>query len=597
MTSDRPFSSSRPPRKLFAAAARGLIGAALTLGCASRQFPLQAPLWQDSDRRPVHVNCKHAPTDKDPKNVSCAPQPYVSPLAWDAVDNSIFRPLSKVFAVDPPGEAKNVNAFDEVPDSAWFQNRIGRARMAATELARGACSEDELLDGSTAAPGSWLIDQGKPNGASKGFRIRVNGKQKYMLKSDIPEQPERPSAASAIGAAIYHAVGFNTSCEQIVYFDPKVLTLKPGLVATDNSGVARKFDRAALDRVLAAATHRGPLIRMQASAWLPGYLLGPFRYEGTRWDDPNDVIPHEERRDLRGGRLVAAWLNHFDAREQNTMDSWISLDPKKEDSSPGYVRHYYLDTSDSFGSEWADDGISRRLGRSYLLDFGDIATDFVTFGTLVRPWERARREPGFETFGYYHHRDFDPEAWKNEYPNPAFSRASERDNAWMARILSRFTRDDIETLVKLGKFTDPRHTEFLTEVLEQRLWRILDRYLTRLSSLADLRVPGGDVLCATDLARARSVRANASFRYAARLEGADRSSRLAVTVKPGGDICVTLPHRVPTSGIESVAPPYSVVTIANGVSSYVLKAHLYDLGMSRGGYQLVGVERPEERFE
>ena len=80
--------------------------------------------------------------------------PYVSPLAWDAVDNSAFRPLSKVFAVDPPGAAKNVNAFDEVPDSAWFQNRIGRARMAESELTRGACSEDELLDGSTAAPGS-----------------------------------------------------------------------------------------------------------------------------------------------------------------------------------------------------------------------------------------------------------------------------------------------------------------------------------------------------------------------------------------------------------------------------------------------------------
>lgn len=567
------------------------------LGCAARPFPLQEPLWKDGDLRPVHVNCKHAPSKKDPQNVSCAPEPYVSPLAWDAMDNSIFRPLAKVFAVDPPGEAKNVNAFDEVPDSAWFQNRIGRARMTENELMRGACSEGELLDGSKAALGSWLIDQGKPNGASKGFRIRVNGKQKYMLKSDIPEQPERPSAASAIGAAIYHAVGFNISCEQIVYFDPKVLTLKPGLFATDNSGVPRKFDQTALEQVLAGATHRDGLIRMQASAWLPGYLLGPFRYEGTRWDDPNDVIPHEDRRDLRGGRLVAAWLNHFDAREQNTMDSWISLDPEKEDSSPGYVRHYYLDTSDSFGSEWADDGISRRLGRSYLLDFGDIATEFITFGALERPWERARREPGFEAFGYYHYRDFDPEAWKNEYPNPAFSRASERDNAWMARILSRFTRADIEALVKLGKFSDPRHTAFLAEVLEQRLIRILDRYLTRLSPLSDLRVPGGDVLCATDLARARSMRAENAFRYSARIETGSSVTALSVEPKPGGELCMTLPHRVLPSGVGAGRPPYSIVTITNGVSRYVLKAHLYDLGMARGGFRLVGIERPEERFE
>lgn len=572
--------------------------ASLAFGCAARPFPLHDPLWQDTDTRPVHVNCKESPTEKDPKNVSCAPEPYVSPLAWDAADNSIFRPLAKVFAVDPPGRALNVNSFDEVPDSAWFQNRIGKQRPTREELVRGACSEHEVLDGATAAPGSWLIDQGKPNGASKGFRIRVNGKQKFLLKADIPEQPERPSAASAIGAAIYHAVGFNTSCEQIVYFDPKVLTLKPGLVATDNSGIPRKFDQAALERVLDSATHRGGLIRMQASAWLPGYLLGPFKYEGTRWDDPNDVIPHEERRDLRGARLLAAWVNHFDAREQNTMDSWIALDPKKEDSSPGYVRHYYLDTSDSFGSEWADDGISRRLGRSYLLDFGDIGTDFITFGALERPWERARRTPGFESFGYYHYWDFDPEAWKNEYPNPAFSRARESDNAWMARILSRFTREDIGALVELGKFSDPRHTEFLTEVLEQRLWRILDRYLTRLSPIADLRVRGGDVLCGVDLARARQVQGRKSFRYRARLASTTGSvTPLTVSVKPGGEICMTLPHRVVPTTSGNEGPFYSIVTIDNGVAEYVLKAHLYDLGMNRGGFRLVGIERPEESFE
>jgi hypothetical protein len=72
---------------------------------------------------------------------------------------------------------------------------------------------------------------------------------------------------------------------------------------------------------------------------------------------------------------------------------------------------------------------------------------------------------------------------------------------------------------------------------------------------------------------------------------------LSVTIKPGGEICVTLPHQVATRRTDPAVPPYSIVTIANGVSSYVLKAHLYDLGMSRGGYRLVGIERPEESFE
>lgn len=555
------------------------------------RFPLRAPMLTDTDQRPVRVACEERPDDDDPKHVACAPEPYVSPLVWDAVDNSVFRPLARVFAVDPAGPAPNVNALDEVPDSAWFTNRLGVRKPSREELLRGACTPAEMLDGEKAPPGSWLIDKGKLNGATPGFRIRVD-KKKFMLKTDLKAQPERPSAASAIGAAIYHAVGFYTSCEQIVYFDPVVFTLKPGLVAADNSGIVKKFDEKELGRVLGEATKRGPHLRMQASAWLPGYLLGPFTYAGTRDDDPNDVIPHEDRRELRGGRLVAAWLNHFDAREQNTMDSWIAANPEVQDSSPGYIRHYYLDTSDSFGSEWAWDGISRRLGRSYLLDFGEIGYDFVTFGTTKRPWEVASRTDGYEAFGYYHYWDFDPEAWKNEYPNPAFSRATEHDNAWMARILSRFDRSDIEALVTLGKFSRPDHAAFLTEVLEQRLRRIVDRYLFTLSPVADVRTDGSVRICATDLARRRAARPDRAFRYTASAHRSSGSRALRVETGPGGTICMTLPHEAPPKASDADVSRYVVVSIANGAARYPLLAHFYDLGAERG-HRLVGLERPE----
>ncbi len=546
---------------------------------------------RDTDLRPVNVECEERPDD-DPKHVACAPEPYVSPLVWDAADNSVFRPFARVFAVDPAGPAPNVNAFDEVPDSAWFTNRLGMKKPSREELLRGACSREEMIDVAAARPGDWLIDQGKPNGASPGFRIRI-GKRKFMLKADVKEQPERPSAASAIGAAIYHAVGFYTSCEQVIYFDPALLRLKPGLTATDNSGVTKPFDQAALRWVLDQAPWRGPLVRLQASAWLPGYLLGPFKYEGKRDDDPNDVIPHEDRRDLRGARVLAAWLNHFDAREQNTMDSWIASNRDAKDSSPGYIRHYYLDTSDSFGSEWAWDGISRRLGRSYVLDFGDIGYDFVTLGSTTRSWEAARRTPGYEAFGYYHYWDFDPEEWKNEYPNPAFSRATEHDNAWMARILSRFDRADIDALVSLGKFSRPDYSTFLSEVLEQRLRRIVDRYLTRLSPLADLRVEGENRLCAVDLLRRRAGKPESAFRYQARVQRRGGVAALRIERLGKGRVCMTLPH-VSTAPDAAPNDPsrYVVVVLENGAASYPLFAHLYDLGPKRG-YKLVGIERPD----
>jgi len=53
----------------------------------------------------------------------------------------------------------------------------------------------------------------------------------------------------------------------------------------------------------------------------------------------------------------------------------------------------------------------------------------------------------------------------------------------------------------------------------------------------------------------------------------------------------------PVSVAENAAPDaaerYVVVTVANGVSRYPLRAHFYDLG-AKGGYRLVGIERREE---
>lgn len=581
--------SGRPRALVLVAAV-----AATAAGCAgpAPRFPLREPFTRDTDLDPVSVRCERRPSAKEPNHVSCAPEPYVSPLAWDAADNTLFRPLAKIFAVDPPREARNVNAFDEVPDSAWFTNRIGVRKIPREELVRGACTVEDMLDPDAAKDGEYVIDQGKPNGASPGFRVKVGGKKKYMFKTDFIKEPERPSAAAVIGTAIYHNAGFNTSCEQVLYVDPKLFELKPGLTVTANDGVTRPFDRKALDKVIAEAGKRGPKRRFQASAWLGGYLLGPFKYEGTRPGDPNDVIPHEDRRDLRGSRVLAAWLHHFDAREQNSMDSWFAVDPSRPESSPGWVKHYYLDTSDCLGSLWDWDSVSRRMGDSFLLDFGDIGTDFITFGLIERPWERKKLAKGMEMFGYFHWEEFDPERWVNEYPNPAFGRATEHDNAWMARILSRFDRADIEAIVALGKLTRPDASEFLTEVLEQRLRKILDRYLTRLSPITDLRVEGGSRLCATDLARRRAVRPEGAFRYAAVLNR-DRSAPVSVPVdvEPDGALCMTLPP----DGLEArsiAAPAYVVVRIDNGVARAPLEAHLYELGPGEG-YRLAGLVRPD----
>src|SRR5271154_4056086 len=130
-----------------------------TIGCAAsdRTFPLRDPVTLDTDLRPVTHACRPSPTPKDPQNVSCAPDVYVSPLIWDGTDNMVFRPLSEALGVVHHGEAVNANNLDEVADSSWFTNRIGTHPMSTEEVVRGACSPALMLDPTGAVDGTWLI--------------------------------------------------------------------------------------------------------------------------------------------------------------------------------------------------------------------------------------------------------------------------------------------------------------------------------------------------------------------------------------------------------------------------------------------------------
>jgi hypothetical protein len=547
-----------------------LLGAMAACGGEPR-FPLREPMVRDDDETPFAEE----------------PDEYVSPFAWDGANQIVFRPIARFFAVDPAGRATNVNAFDEVPNSSWFENRISMKPVSAAEMQMGPCGE-KVLD-PNAPDGAWTIDKGKSNGANPGFRVNIKGIGKFMLKVDPPGEPERATGATAIAARLYHAAGYYAPCDSVVYFKPSVLKLTPGLSVTDNSGVSKPFDEKALKKVLDGASKRNDLLRMGASRWLPGKPIGPYRYEGTRKDDPNDVIDHEDRRELRGARVLAAWLNHFDSREQNTMDVFVPQNPgdEKAKGGPGYVRHYILDLGDCFGSVWNWDEISRRLGHAYYFDVPYLTEDFVTFGTIERPWERARREGGI--FNYFSERDFDPDLWRGGYPNPAFQRMTEADGAWMARIIGRMNDDLVKAAVAMGQY-DEQATAYLTRVLLIRRDVILKRYLTKISPLSDVRIEG-DQLCATDLARASHVASGApSYRIEYRRWEDDARATLPASAASDTDVCTTLPHRTPV-GRPDDAANYMVVSLRTASARYPLHVHLYDLGSK--GFQVVGLERPE----
>src|SRR5262249_15283968 len=133
--------------------------------------------------------------------------------------------------------------------------------------------------------------------------------------------------------------------------------------------------------------------------------------EGVRGDDPNDRIPHELRRDLRGAYSFFAWLDQTDAKEDNTLDMWVT-DP----AIPGrhYVKHYLVDFGKSLGTTAVTER-EPRSGLEYMIDFGGILSSFATLGIAERTWER-RTAPALRGVGLFEAQTFDPDSWRPNLP-------------------------------------------------------------------------------------------------------------------------------------------------------------------------------------
>jgi hypothetical protein len=170
---------------------------------------------------------------------------------------------------------------------------------------------------------------------------------------------------------------------------------------------------------------------------------------------------------------------------------------------------------------------------------------------------------------------------------------TERDAAWAARIIARFTPENVAALVREGNYTDPRHTRFLVHHLLVRQHRILERYFAKLSPVTDPSIDG-TMLCGVDLARKTATYPADQFRYSAAVHaGSELQERTAAAAMPGanGRVCVSLPQVAADGGVpDDAASRYLRVDIWNGKAPAPLRVHLYDLGPQRG-FRLVGLER------
>ncbi len=132
------------------------------------------------------------------------------------------------------------------------------------------------------------------------------------------------------------------------------------------------------------------------------------------------------------------------------MNVWMPVNAADEDSTPDTCGTTYIDFGDCFGSQWDWDGISRRLGHATTWTSPTSPRTSSPSACSGGPGIRLASTPGSRFFRYFSARDFAPEVWRGGYPNPAFAEMTERDGAWAARIIARFSREHLRRIVQAG---------------------------------------------------------------------------------------------------------------------------------------------------
>ena len=392
-------------------------------------------------------------------------------------DSNVYDFVANTFA--NPGQrhdvrAGNVNTIDEVPDSSWFVNRIGRSPLSTAELVRGPDRYDAIsLDG-------WKVSGGKSTGLQPGFRMTDPSGHLYQIEFDPPSNPEMATGAEIIGTAFYHAFGYHTVEVYVAELDPAKIEIAQNARITDPLiGKRRQLIRRDVDDVLRrAARLPNGRYRVLASRFAEGAPLGNFRYHGTRPDDPNDIVPHEDRRELRAARVFGAWLNHDDSRGVN------SLDMLHTEGARRYVKHYMFDFGSIMGSGTVF-AQRHRAGNEYIIEWAPGWLTLATLGLYTRDWLHIDYPDVPASVGRFEAQAFDPTKWRPEYPNPAFDNMRADDAFWAARIISRFSAADIRAIVSKARYSDSRATEYVTSTLVERRNRVLKAWLTGVNPLVD----------------------------------------------------------------------------------------------------------------
>ena len=463
--------------------------------------------------------------------------------------------------------AQDVNTLGEVPDSNWYTNRHYRYPMSPAELARG------VGDGNAPDPsGVWTVIAAKTEGITPGFTIQDSRGRRYVMKFDPLAYPEITTAAEMISSKFFHALGYFVPENYLVRFGREQLVIGEGVQLRDQLGNPRPMtDRDITEILMNVPRDADGQYRAVASLFITGGNVGPFRFYGTRRDDPNDIVPHEHRRDLRGLSIFAAWLDHDDSRAINTTDFLV------EESGVRYLKHYLIDFGSTLGSASTGPN-SPRSGFEYLFSWNEPALQFFTFGLFVPEWAKAKY-PELPAVGRFESERFDAAGWVPEYPNPAFLNRLPDDEFWAAKQVMNFSDEQIRAVVRAGEYSNPQAEAWVARTLIARRDKIGSAFLTKVLPLDRFAIEDGRLVF-DDLAAKHGLAA--ASEYSIQWSRFDNDSQTN-SVIPGATA-----FALPPAALEAGSGMYFAAEVRGDNPNRAVTVYIRN---GASGMQVVGVDR------
>lgn len=497
--------------------------------------------------------------------------PWKIDLFYDLMINQFGHP-----GLPPGSRSANVNTIDEVPDSSWFTNRILAKPLSIDELVRGP------LTSSGPAPGQLTVIRAKSEGAAPGFTVRDSAGTVWFVAFDPKSNPEASTGALAVAMRLFWALGYHQAEYFISELTRERLQIDKAATFLPPSGKPRPMTIKDIDPVLArAAVNANGSYRIIASRLLPGKILGGFKYYGTRPDDPNDIVPHERRRELRALQVFGAWTNLVDIKALNTMDTLITENGRSR------VRHYLLDVGSTFGigangpHDWTD-------GYENLFDKDKTLKRMVSLGFYLQPWQTAHYEENPE-IGRFEGDAFNPLTWTTRIPAAALLQAQDDDTFWAARRVMAFTDEMIRAVVKTGQYSDPAAEKLLGDVLIKRRNKIGEAYFTRVNPLVNFSVDDSGVLKFENAAETAGIaKGQGSWTAAWSIFNNDSGALTPLGDSASDRNQISAPRALPSGSGSYVAVDIKAVNPA--YPAWAAPARV-TFQRTTSGWKLVGVER------